>query len=78
VQGVQTTQFFHLAFHNTVANHSSSGRQLVSLNIDVLTELSAINSDETIGQSDLKIIVLYYFISIGATACTGENKILQK
>ena len=24
VQGVQTTQFFHLAFHKTVANHSSS------------------------------------------------------
>jgi hypothetical protein len=42
VQGVQTTQFFHLAFHNTVANHSSSGRQLVSLNTDVLTESSAI------------------------------------
>ena len=52
VQGVQTTQFFHLAFHNTVANHSSSGRQLVSLNTDVLTELSAINSDETIGQQE--------------------------
>jgi hypothetical protein len=61
-----------------VAHHSSSGRQLITLNIDVLTKSSAINSDEIFGQSDLKVIVLYYFISIGATACTGENKILQK